>query len=342
MNEDALKHTVVIGHSLAGFKAAEILARDAAHAVTMILCDEPRLYSRYQLPALLDPATDRQQIISDIPQEVQSLNIDIIHDKIVDRISFKKKQIQLSDKNKIAWHHLMIAATGLAAVPKIKGHQKTGVFALNRLADAEALLQFLPMVESVTVISDTTFGRRVARAVERRKKEVLWVVSSQEKLEALCDAETRERLQDEGSPQGLRCVAGSEVTEILGDNDVKAVRLSSGKVMASQMVVFADAPMDLKLFKDTELNFGDRIPVDAVYQTNIKHVYAVDTVCRRPDEEDGLEDNYEAMMQAQGTTVAQKILWQEPQSDEAARENCSAAAGSGIPSQASGGDPAGG
>ena len=82
--------------------------------------------------------------------------------------------------------------------------------------------------------------------------------------------------------RGIRLVSGG-MDDIIGETEVKAVRLKSGKVVACDMAVIEDAAPDLRFLNDTELVLDERIPVTRTFRTNIPEVYAIDAACQNND-----------------------------------------------------------
>ena len=80
---------------------------------------------------------------------------------------------------------------------------------------------------------------------------------------------------------GVRVIKENSVVEILGEGEVKAVRLSSGKVLAAQMAIFGDTFADLKLFNDSPLEKERGILVDESFKTNLEGIFAVDALAQK-------------------------------------------------------------
>ena len=111
---------------------------------------------------------------------------------------------------------------------------------------------------------------------------------------------------------GVRIIRGNPLTEILGDGDAKAVRLKSGKVFATDIVIFVEMDEDLRLFSGSELQMASQIYVDRSFRSNIKSIFALDLVGL--SQETALDINLvnePALLEAQAKTAVGAIYGQD-------------------------------
>ena len=81
--------------------------------------------------------------------------------------------------------------------------------------------------------------------------------------------------------KGVHIFCNNTIAELLGDSEAKAVRLTSGKVLASDLTIFEDLREDWRIFAESELNIDKRILVDEFFRSNLPQVFAVDTAAQR-------------------------------------------------------------
>ena len=74
---------------------------------------------------------------------------------------------------------------------------------------------------------------------------------------------------------GIEIVSGSEAQEIIGEGDCRAVKLDSGKVIASSIVVVGKGVKpNIELVEDSGIKFEEGVLVDDYMRTNIPNIYA--------------------------------------------------------------------
>lgn len=309
-----MKRIVVLGNSIAGIKAIEeIRKQDPSVKITLLTLEERLPYYRHLLADLVSKDISNDQIFYQPKDYYERLQVDVSEEKIT-RVNFKRNRITTEDKQHIDYDWLMITDTGTNKFPDIKGTNKTGVFSLRQLSDIDQFIGELPLTETAVVMGGGRPGFKMACAIRKREKEVLWIVPPHASVPL--------------EETDIRILKDNTITELLGDSEVKAVRLKSGKVMAAEAVVFGDTPIDLKLFKDTGLQFKARISVNEHFQTNFDNVFALNGICDSVQNQnlEG-EDGYLSVLEEQGSAVAAYLAQTEnsnvslPASAQAADEN---------------------
>jgi NAD(P)H-nitrite reductase large subunit len=164
-------------------------------------------------------------------------------------------------------------------LPAFKGIRRQGVFHLARLESVKSLVRYLTFTETVVVEPRGFSGIKAALALKAVGKDVIVVVKDEALLAGIIPAERSQALARAMEKRGIRLTPGG-IDDIIGETEVKAVRLKSGKVVACDMVVIEDVAPDLRFLNDTELVVTERIPVSGGFQTNIPGVQAIDVVCQ--------------------------------------------------------------
>ncbi|HLD69841.1 MAG TPA: FAD-dependent oxidoreductase [Candidatus Omnitrophota bacterium] len=303
-----MKKIIVIGNSIAGVKALEtIRGFDAESDLTIFALDGFYPYNRelfvdYFLKKI------KESKLSYKPKEFYEQNrINVILQRQISRINFKNKRIFTPEKDQIDFDILIIADTHQVKFPDIKGTSKTGVFALRKLSDLKKIIAALPFVETIVIETNSPQGFRMADAFKKAGKEVIVVLPSpiinfrhseehsdeeSHPKEILRFAQNDEKalfpntlvITQKLEQTGIQVILDSSIAEILGEAEVKAIRLKSGKVLAAEMLVFTDTPPDLRLFNDTGLEMGEKIWVDSSFKTNLEGVFALDHAAQLKEE----------------------------------------------------------
>lgn len=286
-----MKKIVVLGNSIAGIKAIEEIRKtDPSALITLFTLEEGLPYYRHLLADFVSGGIPKDQIYYQPKEYYQKLQINLPDEKI-NRIYFKRNRLTTQDNQRMDYDVLIITDTGDDDFSDIKGTTKSGVFCLGRLCDMNQLIMGLPVTETVVIADGGRAGFKMARALKKRDKEVMWIVASRAALPS--------------DDPAIRIIEENAITEILGDSEVKAVKLKSGKVIAVQAVILGDARVDFKLFKDSGLQIRDRISVNEHFETNINNVFALNGVCDPGQEQSsGDDDNTLAVLEQQGMAVA--------------------------------------
>ena len=280
-----MKNVVIMGQSPAVHAAVKsLLDRDPSVAITLISCDGQLPYDRMLLPGLIDRSVKEKDVFCADEDYYKSAQVQVIAGKEISRVNFNRKRIFLAEKTHVDFEGLIITDGTELRLPPFKGIRRQGVFALARLEAVKALVRYLTYTETVVVEPLGFAGIKAALALKAVGKDVVVAVRDEVLLAKMIPAARSQALARALEKRGIRLVM-SGLDDIIGETEVKAVRLRSGKVIACDMVVLEDAAPDLRFLCDTELVIGERIPVTGPFRTNIPGVHAVDVVCQ----DDGLK-----------------------------------------------------
>ncbi|MEI7998853.1 MAG: FAD-dependent oxidoreductase [Candidatus Omnitrophota bacterium] len=239
---------LIVGNSLAVAKAIEDIRKDDAESSITLFCTESLLpYDRLALPALVAGQIKEAQTHSLAEDFFSQHRVDVVANEKLLRISLKRKYVTTENKVQISYDHLMITDLGCLMSPPFKGRQKKGVFDCALLTSVKGLIKYLPFMDTVLVAVTNIHGLNMACALHGTGKEVIVVSSQPTLLNEVLDEETGTLLKQVLEGKGLRVMTDNAIEEILGDNEVKAVKLQSGKVIGVQMIVTDSMPLDWRL-----------------------------------------------------------------------------------------------
>jgi len=151
-------------------------------------------------------------------------------------------------------------------LPNVRGHQRTGVFDCWKLTSIRSLKKHLPFTDNVTVVVSNVQGLNMACALCGLKKEVTVISSTPGLLPDVFDEETGLLLKQVLEGKGIRIFSENAVEEVLGDVEVKAVKLKSGKVLACDTVIFDEARADIRMLSEPTLTDKDQLAIDASFR----------------------------------------------------------------------------
>ena len=287
-----MKHIVIIGNCAAGIAAAEVIRkRDRDSKLTIISDENYPAYCRCIIPNLLAGDIKEEGIIYRDEAFYKENKIDLLLNKKAIEIRDKKNIVVVRDaesseakKEQVKYDALILANGASPKFPDKKGMHKKGVFGFRTIEDTLKIAELLPITTTTCVLGGGLIGLKAAYALKNRGPEVKVIIRSNQVLSQVLDKEAGDMFQKLIEQSGIEVVTGTDVTEILGNGDVKAVKLDSGKVIGCNVVVVGKGVKpNIDLVKDTEIEVSEGIVVDDHMRTNIPNIYAAGDVCQTYD-----------------------------------------------------------
>ncbi len=271
-----MKKIVVLGSSAAALEAIEeIRVSDKESDVTVICSDIVPAAQRHLFTDFLAKQAKEEDLFYKTNNFYKEQRINVVSDKKIIKVDLKRNRLVSEEKEQFDFDVLIIADTGVR-LPEIKGNNKGGVFSLHRLRELKAIAELLPVVETVVIQAEHITGLRIAFSFLKRGKEVILIIPSGSILPHLIEDDSSDMILKFLEKSGIRVIKENAINEILGEGEAKAVKLKTGKVFASQIIIFDDVKNDLRLFADSLLETQKGILVDHAFRTNLNHVFAVD------------------------------------------------------------------
>lgn len=194
-------------------------------------------------------------------------SLEIVRDRAL-RVNFEKKKVFLKEKEPLDFDKLILCCGLEAKRLLFPGIYKEGVYYLGE--EPLKLRQDLSIYEHIIVYAHTLLGVRLAEELSLLKKQLSLIVES---LEAL-PQEFRERI---ASLKGaFPLYLNSKIAEALGEGRVKAVKLSTGKFLACDILIIDSGYIpNLSLLKGyPDLLKEGLLKVDAYLRTEFKDCFA--------------------------------------------------------------------
>ncbi len=258
---------LIVGNSLAAVGAIEHIRQQNADAQVALFATESSLpYDRHLLPSLVAGKIKEIKIHPMAEDFFRKHKVDVITGEKLARISVKRKYVTTEKKTQIGYNRLVLLDTGALILPAVKGHHKKGVFDAWTLTSAKALVKHMPFADNFAVSVSNPQGLNIACALSDLKKEVMVVCSTATFWPDMLDEETGALLKQVLEGKGIRVLAENDIEEILGDTDVKAIRLRSGKVVACEAVILDQARPDMRMLSEPELPEGDEIILEDCFK----------------------------------------------------------------------------
>lgn len=271
-----MKHIIIIGNSAAGIAAVEsIRDKDKDSKITVISDEDYTAYCRCVLSYYLAGEVGEDRLIYRPKEFYQNNNIDLILRQKVTKVDSKKNQILLEDNQKLGYDSLIIATGSSAKFPDIKGVKKHGVFGLRTVKDVKEILGLLAVTKTACVLGGGLIGLKAGYALKKRGIDVKVVVKSKQILSQVLDKTAADIIQRHLDSNGLEILTGLDVTELLGNGDLKAVKLDSGKVIGAEVAIIGKGVLpNIDLVRDTPIKVGEGIIVDKFLKTTVENIFA--------------------------------------------------------------------
>ncbi len=280
-----MKQFIIIGNSAAGIAAIEAIRRtDKDSKITIISDEDNPSYCRCLISYYLAGDVKEDKILYRSADFYKDNNIELLLNKKVSRVDPKKNRIILEDRSQLGYDSLLIATGASPKFPEVKGIKKTGVYGFRTLKDAKDIEGLLPVTRTACILGGGLIGLKAAYALSKRKIEVKVIVKSKQVLSQVLDPQAAVFVQQKLGQNGIELLLGQDAVEIIGEGEVKAVKLDSGKAIGSSLVIAAKGVSpNIDSVKDNQVKINEGIVVNHLLQTDVANIYAAGDVCEAFD-----------------------------------------------------------
>ncbi len=226
MTDGKTPEVLIIGATNAGFAACSRLAAAKPDWKVTLLAQEDELpYDRGLLLDYIEGRAKKREVLLCEEGFFSGNNVELVRSAAVSGIDFARQRVLLRNNRRMAYDYLIIAG-GRKPALDIPGKNKEGVSVLFCLSDAEEIRRRVSIPGNVVVCGGEDDARRLCG----------FFVSAGRTVKLLLEDGDGPADVTEDNPELLR---GTSITEIIGDGrELKAVRLSSGKIVEAASVFF--------------------------------------------------------------------------------------------------------
>lgn len=281
-----MKNIVIIGNSAAGVAAVEAIRAEDRESKITVISDEPYLaYCRCLISNYLAGTINEKDLIYRDKKFYTDNKVELLLEKKVERVDIKKKKVILEDKAQISYDILLIAAGASAKMPEeLKGINKRGVFGFRTIKDTKDILTLLSISHTSCILGGGLIGLKAAYGLRKRGQDVKVIVSSDRILSQIVDKTASELFLRRFQENGVEVILNTGVSEIIGNGDLKAIKLDSGKVIGCSLVVIGKGVSpNVKLIRQTGIKVDKGILIDEYMRTNTDDVFAAGDVVQAYD-----------------------------------------------------------
>jgi len=297
---------VIVGNGVAGTTAAEsIRERDKEGKIDIITQEATPFYTRIRLPDYIAGDVEKEKLILHPPDWYREKNLDVHLGEAVRAVDREKREVLITQGNTLPYHQLLLATGSHAFVPPIKGADKTGVFTLRTVDDAEQIRDYAQNAERVVLIGGGVLGLEAGNGLRRLGRTVTVVEFFPRLLPRQMDVPGAELLQKQMESMGFRFFLGAKSQEILGKDRVEGLRLEGGETIPCDMVLIsAGVRPNLDLATQLGLEIDKGVVVNDRLETKVPDVYAAGDLTQHRGALYGIWPASEAQGQMAGINMA--------------------------------------
>jgi nitrite reductase [NAD(P)H] large subunit len=276
MNHET-KPLIVIGNGMAGAATMEEIVKQPSRPAITVFGGEPHTnYNRILLSDVLACAKTFDEIVLNDRRWYEENKIQLHSETFVSGIDLEKMDVISQDGVRHGFDQLLIATGSLPFIPPMRGADRPGVFTFRNIGDTEAMIRWSVDRYRAVVVGGGLLGLEAARGLTNRGMAVTVVHLMNHLMEQQLDERAGAILRTEIEKMGIRVRTGCTVEEVLGNESVEAVRLTTGdRIEADLVLITAGIRPNVKLASEAGLAVNRGILVDDSMRTNHPKVYAV-------------------------------------------------------------------
>lgn len=280
-----MERVVIVGASLAGLNAAEVLRDEGFHGQITLIGDEPELpYDRPPLSKqLLTGEWDVDRLPLRSADEFNALKLEFLRGRTAIRLDPQASTVELDDHSLVEYDG-MIIATGARALSLPFGHELSGVHTLRTQQDALRIREDLDSATKVAVIGAGFIGAEVASSAKARGLDVTMVEALSAPMLGPLGADLAAWATGLHEQAGVQMRFDARVSSLIGESRVEAVELQDGsRIEADTVVVGIGVRPNVQWLEDSGLTIGDGVICDQFCRAG-PMIYAAGDVARWPNE----------------------------------------------------------
>jgi len=282
------KTYIAIGASAASIGAlTKLRTLDGQATIICVTAEKEMPYNRCLLADYLAGIKTVDDVATKKIDFFTSNNIALMLDSKVVKINPNEHNITLHTGEQLHYDKLFIGAGRSTAIPKIPGADRAGVFPFYDLKDVTALLNFIKerKPRHAVVIGAGFSGVECADALTHHDIAVTLVERAGHILPYQIDKDGSQLLIDIMKPKNVTVLTNTSVQEIVGDQHVSSVMLTSGQTIPCDMVIFAIGGITNSwLAREAGLEIlGNGIKIDQFMQTSDSDIFAGGDICMVTD-----------------------------------------------------------
>ncbi len=269
---------MVVGHGIAGFTAARILA-DSGAAVTVVTEETRTYYYRPRLPDFIAGRADEAELVAFPDQWYAEKGIHILLGHRVDRVEPRATRVVLDSGETLPYDRLLLATGGTPFLPPIEGLKAPGVMTVRTLEDARRIKEMAKAKTPTVVLGGGLLGLEIAAALAARGASTTVLESSDRLLGRQLDKGAADILLARVRQMGLEVWTGVDVERVVTgggtEGGVTGAHLAEGRTVKGNLIlVTAGVRPNLDLARAAGLSVNRGVVVDGFLRTSDERIFA--------------------------------------------------------------------
>ncbi|MGX0238103.1 nitrite reductase large subunit NirB [Staphylococcus hominis] len=274
----AKQKLVMIGNGMAGLRTIEeILERsDSQFDITIIGKEPYPNYNRIMLSNILQKKMTVEETIMNTYDWYKEHHIELIVDDPVEKVDRQSKTVTTSKGITVAYDICIFATGSKAFVLPIPGSELPSVIGWRTIEDTERMIEIAKTKRRAIVIGGGLLGLECARGLMDQGMDVTVLHLAEWLMEMQLDRKAGDMLKADLERQGMHIELQANSKEIIGTDDVEAIKLADGRVIETDLVVMAVGIRPFtEVAREAGLEVNRGIVVNDYLQTSDEHIYAV-------------------------------------------------------------------
>lgn len=282
------KTYVVIGASVAGLAAADILRKQDKEGKIILISRETSIYSKCIMHFYMAGQRTREGLSFVQDDFMEQNQVCWIRGREAQRIDTEGKQVILEDGEKISYDKLLIATGSHAFVPPIEGIDGVGnVLAFHSLHDCEQVMELSEAAQHIVILGAGLVGVDVAYGLAGRcqGKDITLIDMKGHMMSIQLDKKAASVYEEKFVEHGVKQIYNTGIRKMEKDADgkVQSVILSDGQSLPCDLLILAAGTRaNTELLEVSGLE-TDRygLVIDDTCRTNCTDIYGAGDVTGR-------------------------------------------------------------
>jgi 3-phenylpropionate/trans-cinnamate dioxygenase ferredoxin reductase subunit len=272
---------VIVGASLAGAKAAEMLRTEGFDGRVVLIGEETE--RPYERPLLSKEYLRGEKPAAKLYVHEEGFyadhDVELLTGTHVASADLGAHEVTLQDGSRMPFTRLLLSTGAAPRRLALPGADLPGVRYLREMGDSDALRAAITAAGRVVVIGAGWIGSEVAASARKLGAEVAIVAPGAVPLERVLGPEVGGVYRDLHAEQGVDLHLSTQVEAIVGNGAAQGVRTTDGSVIEGDLVVVGVGvtPRD-ELARDAGLTLENGIVVDEFLRTSAPDVFAAGDV----------------------------------------------------------------